>query len=74
MDKDNLTEPQQYHLDFLKSRYEHHKKDQEYPFTFALEDWLEGENGADLDDSEFTIIIRKFTAWAMIQQRKLNLE
>lgn len=68
-----LTESQQYHLDYLKSRFEYHREAQEYPFTFALEDWINDDtNGADLDDREFTIIIRKFTAWAMIQQRKYD--
>lgn len=65
-----LDEPQLYHLNFLKERFEHHRKDQEYPFTFALEDWVDGEEGADLEDREYMIIINAFTVWALEQSER----
>lgn len=68
----NLDEPQQFHLNYLKERFNHHSEDQMYPFTFALEDWINGEDGADLEDKEFTLIINIFTVWALEQTGKWN--
>lgn len=63
-----LTKPQQYHLDFLKSRYKYHKKDQEYPFMISLQDWMNDDTGAELDDLEFVNVVKQFTTWAQTQK------
>lgn len=65
--EEELDEAQLNHLNFLKKRFEFHGKSQMYPFTFALEDWVNSEGGADLEDREFTIIINLFTVWALKQ-------
>ena len=63
MEKKELTERQQYHLNYLKERYNHRSETQSKPYYLALSDWIRSEKVTNLQETEIAVIVDQFTLW-----------
>lgn len=68
MNNIQLNQAQEQHLNHLKKQYEHHKTDQPYPLILTLKDWVSHDDGPDLDDNDYTVIVNTFTTWILTQK------
>ncbi|OTO94353.1 hypothetical protein [Enterococcus sp. DIV0385] len=67
-----LNESQHWHLDLLVALYHVRKKYQGYPYYLALQDYFARDDGPEIEDEEFALVILVFSNYVLSELEQAN--
>ena len=70
--KGTLNDSQHWHLGLLVTLYHNHKVDQGYPYYLALQDYFTRDDGPEIEDEEFALVISVFSNYVLSELEKAN--
>lgn len=63
-----LNDSQLWHLKRLTTHYESLKENQPYPIYYGLFEYMQGDEGPDLEDSEYGQVIQTFLNKVLVEE------